>query len=73
MTPRENEIKELIQRRFSNKEIASILKICESTVKFHLTNIFSKLHAHGRQDLLQRKPIESSLGGLLLQPGAETG
>ncbi len=68
MTRRENEIKELVQRRFSNKEIASILRISESTVKFHLTNVFRKLHAESREDLFREERTADSFAALLLQP-----
>lgn len=51
LTTREDEILSLARRRLSNKEIASILSIQVSTVKFHLSNIFSKLQITGRADL----------------------
>jgi DNA-binding NarL/FixJ family response regulator len=51
-TPRELQILEMVRIRMSNKEIAGLLKISVSTVKFHLTNIFSKQNAGGRRDLL---------------------
>jgi DNA-binding NarL/FixJ family response regulator len=50
-TRREDEILELVRRRLSNREIADILQIRVSTVKFHLSNILSKLHARNRRDL----------------------
>ena len=50
-TPREGEILELVRRRLSNREIADLLKIRVSTVKFHVSNIFSKLHASSRREL----------------------
>lgn len=53
-TPREADILELAKRRLSNKEIASVLRIQESTVKFHLSNIFAKLRVTGRQALLDK-------------------
>jgi DNA-binding NarL/FixJ family response regulator len=49
--PREDEILELVRRRLSNREIADLLKIRVSTVKFHVSNIFSKMHASSRRDL----------------------
>ncbi len=52
-TPREEEILELVRRRLSNREIADLLKIRVSTVKFHLSNILSKLHANNRHELTQ--------------------
>lgn len=54
ITAREVQIVELVRRRFSNKEIAEILKIRESTVKFHLSNIYSKLQVSSRHDLVAK-------------------
>lgn len=51
-TPRENEILELVRRRLSNREIADLLRIRVSTVKFHLSNILSKVHASNRRELM---------------------
>lgn len=51
LTSRENQILELVKRRLSNKEIAGICKVRESTVKFHLSNIFEKLHVSSRRAL----------------------
>jgi NarL family two-component system response regulator LiaR len=52
-TPRENEILELMRRRLSNREIADLMEISVSTVKFHVSNILSKLHAKNRRDLAE--------------------
>jgi DNA-binding CsgD family transcriptional regulator len=51
ITQRESQVIELVKRRLSNKEIAEILKIKESTAKFHLSNIFSKLQVNRRSEL----------------------
>jgi DNA-binding NarL/FixJ family response regulator len=51
LTPREQQIMEFLLRRFSNKEIAEILNISERTVKFHVSNILSKLQVTSRQEL----------------------
>jgi DNA-binding NarL/FixJ family response regulator len=51
ITQRESQVIELVKRRLSNKEIGAILKIQESTVKFHLSNIFSKLQVGSRSEL----------------------
>ena len=51
ITSREEEILELVRRRLSNKEIAQVLQIRLSTVKFHLSNILAKLHANNRREL----------------------
>jgi NarL family two-component system response regulator LiaR len=50
-TPREGEILELVRKRLSNREIADLLQIRVSTVKFHLSNILSKMHANNRREL----------------------
>jgi len=55
-TPREDEILELVRRRLSNREIADVLEIRVSTVKFHLSNILSKLHANNRRELTEPTP-----------------
>lgn len=55
LTPRENAITELLKRRMSNNEIAALLGIRDSTVKFHVSNIFSKLQIKSRRDLLQKE------------------
>jgi DNA-binding NarL/FixJ family response regulator len=48
LTERERNIAALVGRQLSNKEIASVLQITESTVKFHLANIFGKLGVRTR-------------------------
>jgi len=50
-TAREAEVLELAKRRLSNREIAQILEIRESTVKYHISNILGKLGASTRHDL----------------------
>jgi DNA-binding NarL/FixJ family response regulator len=55
LTRRENAIIELVRRRMSNHEIAGLLGIRDSTVKFHVSNIFSKLQIKSRRDLLQKE------------------
>ena len=51
ITQRESQVIELVKRRLSNKEIGEVLNIQESTVKFHLSNIFSKLQVNKRSEL----------------------
>ena len=48
LTAREIEVLELIVEGQSNKEIAEMLVISESTVKNHLRNILEKLHLRNR-------------------------
>ena len=54
LTPRESEIMELVKRRLSNHEIAAQLGVRNSTVKFHISNLFSKLQVTNRRDLLNK-------------------
>lgn len=48
LTPRENQVLDLIAHGKSNKEIAVALDIAESTVKNHMRNILEKLHLENR-------------------------
>jgi DNA-binding NarL/FixJ family response regulator len=66
LTERERSIAELVGRQLSNKEIASVLQITESTVKFHLGNIFGKLGVRTRQLVPQLVSGEASGGRTLL-------
>lgn len=54
LSRQENTIRTLIEQGKTNKEIASELFISLSTVKTHITNIYSKLNVSNRQELLQR-------------------
>jgi DNA-binding NarL/FixJ family response regulator len=51
LTAREGQILQLLMRRLTNKEISSALSISERTVKFHVSNILSKLHLDDRRGL----------------------
>jgi DNA-binding NarL/FixJ family response regulator len=57
VTQRESQIIELVKRRLSNREIGTMLNITEGTVKFHLSNIFSKLQIKKRNDLQGKAQI----------------
>jgi two-component system, NarL family, response regulator LiaR len=48
LTEREREILVLLVKGLSNLEISNLLSISMATVKYHLTNIFSKLGAKNR-------------------------
>ena len=50
LTEREREVLALLVRGLSNLEISQQLSISMATVKYHLTNIFSKLGARNRVD-----------------------
>src|SRR5260370_33851295 len=64
-TLREDEILELVRRRLSNREIADLLQIRVSTVKFHLSNIRAKMHANNRHELTE--PTSQALWRMQLQ------
>jgi len=53
LTARESQIAQLLLRRLSNKEISTVLKISERTVKFHLSNIFDKFGVEKRRSLIE--------------------
>ncbi|MFQ5902593.1 MAG: response regulator [Candidatus Binatia bacterium] len=48
LSPREQEVLELITKGLTNKEIGNKLRITENTVKNHLKNILDKLHLENR-------------------------
>ena len=50
MTGREKEILDLMVEGLSNNEIAERLIVSQSTVKFHVSNILSKLGVNGRTE-----------------------
>lgn len=52
LTPREQEVLQLILSGKSNREIAGALFISESTVKTHVKNIFSKYDVGSRAELI---------------------
>lgn len=53
-TGREEQTINFLLRRFSNKQIAGVLKISERTVKYHVTNILHKLNIENRRELIKR-------------------
>jgi DNA-binding NarL/FixJ family response regulator len=57
LTIRESQVVNLASRRLRNKEIAQLLGIRESTVKFHLTNALDKLHLRDRTHLIQSRSV----------------
>ncbi|HEY4416783.1 MAG TPA: response regulator transcription factor [Verrucomicrobiae bacterium] len=50
LSPRELEILNLIAPGFSNKEIADRLGISTESIRWHLKNIYHKLHVHSRTE-----------------------
>jgi LuxR family maltose regulon positive regulatory protein len=64
LTPKEREVLELLARNLSNKEIALAMQVGEETIKWHLKNLFGKLDAGTRKQVVRR----AQLLGLLEQP-----
>ena len=54
LSKREYEILVKISEGYSNKEIGAALFVSESTVKSHISNLFSKLDVQRRTQALQR-------------------
>ena len=61
LTAREGQVLQLLMRRLTNKEISNALGISERTVKFHVSNILSKLQLEDRRSLLPDKPALSAV------------
>lgn len=53
LTPREQEIVELVTQGLQNKKIAERLSITHTTVRHHLTSIFEKLSVTNRLELMR--------------------
>jgi DNA-binding NarL/FixJ family response regulator len=53
-TPREATVLQMVAAGLANKAIARRLRIRERTVRFHLENLFRKLDATSRTDMLHR-------------------
>jgi DNA-binding NarL/FixJ family response regulator len=73
LTHREGQILDLVQERYSNREIAQMFCIQESTIKFHLTSIFGKLQVANRRELLDRHRSSDVWESLLLPKGPVVG
>ena len=63
LTPKEREVMELLARNLSNKEIGRAMQVGETTIKWHVKNLFAKLDAGTRKQAVLRARI---LG--LIQP-----
>ena len=57
LTPKEREVLELLARNLSNKEIALAMQVGEETIKWHLKNLFGKLAAGTRKQLVRRAEL----------------
>jgi LuxR family maltose regulon positive regulatory protein len=65
LTPKEREVLALLARSLSNKEIGRAMQVGEETIKWHMKNLFGKLDAGTRKQVVSRARI---LG--LLEPVA---
>lgn len=54
LTRRENEVLELLSQGFGNKEIAQSLSISNDTVRYHLKQIYEKLHVRSRTEAVAK-------------------
>lgn len=54
LTPREWDVLEHLSRGLSNKEIARSLDVHDETVKWHVKNLFAKLEAGSRKQVVSR-------------------
>lgn len=50
LTVREHEILQLLAKGYAAKEISCYLNISDPTIRFHLKNIYGKLHVHSRTE-----------------------
>jgi LuxR family maltose regulon positive regulatory protein len=57
LTPKEGEVLALLARNLSNKEIGRAMQVGETTIKWHVKNLFSKLDAGTRTQVVRRARI----------------
>jgi LuxR family maltose regulon positive regulatory protein len=57
LTPKEREVLELLARSLSNKEIGLAMQVGEETIKWHVKNLFAKLDAGTRKQVVSRARI----------------
>lgn len=50
LSPREEEMLSFVAKGMTNPEIASALSVSENTVRFHLKNVYEKLHVTNRTE-----------------------
>lgn len=57
LTPKEREVLVLLARNLSNKEIGNALEVGEETIKWHVKNLFAKLDAGSRKQVVARAQL----------------
>lgn len=68
LTIRESQVLDLLRKRYSNREMASLLRISESTVKFHVSNVLMKLNVTKRRHLVDRESVGGANEGIHRDP-----
>jgi DNA-binding NarL/FixJ family response regulator len=61
LSKREKDVVELLLQGKSNKQIALTLGIAETTVEFHLRNVYTKLQVHSRAEAILKLGKSASL------------
>lgn len=59
LSPREQQVVELVVRGASTREIAATLVISEYTVQDHLSHVFDKVDVRSRRALVKRLYLDS--------------
>jgi DNA-binding CsgD family transcriptional regulator len=54
LPPQQQEVAMLLARGMSNQEIAAQMSLSVNTVAYHIKQLFSRLEAHGRAELIER-------------------
>lgn len=54
LTPKEREVLDLLARNLSNKEIGLAMQVSDQAIKWHMKNLFTKLDAGTRKQVVQR-------------------
>jgi DNA-binding CsgD family transcriptional regulator len=70
LTRREQQLVEEVRVGMTNRQIAQKLHITPRTVKFHLTNIFAKLHISTREALKPSVEVSHPMNGNAQHPSA---
>ena len=73
LSPREREVFELLRSGFSNRQIAGLLFIEESTVKVHAHHIYDKLGVRSRSALTVQAALERAQATSAIETSPEEG